>query len=151
MKLAVAILLAAAVAAVPVAAAKVVEVHLVATGDGAAPYAFEPANVEVGRGDSVRWINDEQVFHTATSTDNLEARRANGDWSHTLGSQGSMATQAFEMAGVFHYFCQPHASFMAGTITVTGSAGGSPDGEESTLPAAVGLAGLLFALVLRRR
>lgn len=138
------------------AASKMFEVHLVATGDRDSPYAFEPRDVELAAGDSVRWINDEAVFHTATSTDSFDAKRANGDWSHTLGSQGSTATQAFDEAGVFYYFCQPHASFMDGIIRVTAGSGGDPSGDESSplgltvIVAAVALAALLHGQAGRR-
>ncbi len=141
---------------IPMGSAKEVEVHLVSTGDSGAPYAFEPREVTLAQGDSIRWINDESVFHTATSTDSLSAKRSNGDWSHTLGSQGSEATQAFDQAGTFFYFCQPHASFMDGVIRVmgTGGAGGAGQDEDTPVSVAPWLAGLIvaaLAVAVKRR
>lgn len=112
----------------------VVEVHLVATDNESQPFAFRPMELEIGAGETVRWVNDEDVFHTVTSTDSLEKRRDSGDFGHSLSRRNETWEHRFEAAGTFHYFCQPHSPFMFGTVTVTG-------GEERT-PAAGALSAL---------
>jgi len=74
-----------------------------------ASFAFDPADLTVHVGDTVTFINDDNVAHTATASDksfdsgNLDQ---NAKWSHT-----------FNTAGTFPYACAYH-SMMKGTITV---------------------------------
>lgn len=75
-----------------------------------ASFAFKPADVTVHAGDSVTFVNDDNVAHTATASDksfdsgNLDP---NAKWTH-----------AFNTAGTFKYACSYHP-MMKGTITVT--------------------------------
>ncbi len=134
-----------AVLLTPLAAAEVHEVRTVRTGDDAAPFAFEPATLTIQVGDTVRWVNDDGVFHTTTSR--ARDGGSNGDdWTGTLGSKGVTFEHTFDEAGTFAYFCQPHASFMEGTITVEAS-GSKIDEKSPGLP----LMGLLLALFVAAR
>jgi plastocyanin len=67
----------------------------------------------------VRWINDDGVFHTVTSTDSLDRRQPNGLFNATLATRGSAFAHTFTRPGTYHYYCQPHSEFMVGTVNVT--------------------------------
>ena len=125
------------------------EVRLVATDDRAQPFAFRPMELVVRAGAMVRWVNDEAVFHTVTSTDTLEQRRPNGTFDQALSAQGATFEFTFGEAGTFHYYCKPHTGFMFGTIEVLPSEGpaaaprAAPLGSAAALLA--GLAGAALA------
>jgi len=68
---------------------------------------FDPATVEVKRGDTVEWKNDDLVPHTATSTSLNSGPMASGQsWRHT-----------FTDAGEFPYACTFHPQ-MKGVVIV---------------------------------
>jgi plastocyanin len=51
-------------------------------------FEFVPAEVEVGPGDTIRWINRDPVPHTATASDSAwnSGRLESGEeWSHVIG------------------------------------------------------------------
>jgi plastocyanin len=82
------------------------------------PFAFLPTEVTVRAGRSVRWIADDDVFHTVTSTDALEPRQPNGRFNRSLSRRGQTFRHTFHQPGTFHYYCQPHSQFMFGTVHV---------------------------------
>jgi plastocyanin len=82
------------------------------------PFAFRPAEVTVRAGQAVRWLADDDVFHTVTSTDRLEPRRPNGRFDQSMSRRGQTLTHTFDRPGTFHYYCQPHSDFMFGTVRV---------------------------------
>lgn len=127
---------------------EVVEIELVETGNSDAPYAFDPGEVTIEAGTTVRWVHTHDVFHTITSTDSLDEKQANGQFDETMSSEGDTFEFTFEEPGTYHYFCKPHSGFMFGTITVEG--GGSAD---APLPGAWALLGVLgaVAVVVARR
>ena len=84
------------------------------------PFAFQPGNVTVPAGSTVRWVNAENMFHTVTSTDSLAVRRPNGLFDKSLVKKGDTFEYTFTKPGVYHYYCQPHTEFMWGGVTVTG-------------------------------
>jgi plastocyanin len=92
-----------------------------------AGFAFSPANVTVQAGDTVVFVNNDSVAHTATAND--------GSFDTGTIQPGSSASVTFSSAGTFSYFCQIHPN-MTGSITVTavddgsGTDGGS--GEPTT-------------------
>jgi len=89
-------------------------------GNPDSPFAFEPAELTVEAGTTVRWRNTtDQVFHTVTFSDSLDQRIANGVFDHSLLAADDVAEYTFDEPGTYSYFCQPHSSFMAGTIIVT--------------------------------
>jgi plastocyanin len=89
-------------------------------GDPDHPFAFSPAEVTVRAGTTVRWVNEQDVFHTVTSTDSPAPRRPNGLFNRSLFARGQTFEYTFRRAGTYHYYCQPHSEFMAGTVHVTG-------------------------------
>ena len=76
-----------------------------------AGFAYDPATVEVGTGDTVTWTNDDDVPHT------VDAR--GGEFSSGNLDPGDDFTFTFDTAGSYDYFCAIH-DFMAGTVTVDG-------------------------------
>lgn len=125
---------------------EVVEIELVETGDDEAPYAFEPGEVTVEPGTTVRWVHTHEVFHTVTSTDSQDEKQPNGMFDESMSSEGDTFEYTFEEPGTYHYFCKPHSGFMEGTVHVEGEDGGT-DGDTTDAPlgGAVALAALVAA------
>src|SRR5918992_5036072 len=94
--------------AAPARGAQPVQVRLTcATGKAEAPCVFDPAEVTVRVGDTVRWVNTDATFHTITSSDRLELRRPNGRFDAVLDARGEEFTVTFSEPGRFPYYCQP--------------------------------------------
>jgi plastocyanin len=94
-------------------------VHLTcATDDADAPCAFEPAELTVPVGTMVRWVNDDDTYHTVTSSSSLQVRRPSGRFDAVLDSAGDEFTYTFGDRGTYPYYCRPHAEFMAGSVVV---------------------------------
>jgi plastocyanin len=83
------------------AAAKVVRVEIT-------KLAFVPETVVAEVGDTIEWINNDFVAHTATATDT--------DWDVTM-AKGESGRIDLESAGRFEYFCRFHPN-MRGSIEV---------------------------------
>ena len=74
---------------------------------------FEPSDVTISPGTTVRWVNGAAMFHTITPDGHSEWER------QELSSDGETFTHEFTGAGTFEYFCEPHeSSGMTGSITV---------------------------------
>ena len=73
-------------------------------------FAFEPANLTISAGDTVRFINEDSAPHTATADGGAF------DTGNLRGGQ-SAAVQ-FPSAATYSYFCAVHPR-MKGSITVT--------------------------------
>lgn len=71
--------------------------------------AFQTAELRVSVGESVIWINRDDVPHTATADD--------GSFDTGVIGAGETAQITFERAGTFSYYCAPHP-FMKATIVV---------------------------------
>jgi plastocyanin len=82
------------------------------------PFAFSPREVRIRTGQKVRWVNADNVFHTVTSTDSLDRLRPNGLFNRSLSRRGQTFEYTFRRSGTYHYYCQPHAPFMVGTVRV---------------------------------
>jgi plastocyanin len=74
---------------------------------------FDPSEVTIEPGMTVRWINASSMLHTITPDGHSE-------WSRVeMSTQDQTFEHTFETAGTFPYFCEPHQSAgMTGTITV---------------------------------
>ncbi|MGE5595788.1 MAG: cupredoxin family copper-binding protein, partial [Hyphomicrobiales bacterium] len=72
-------------------------------------FAFQPADITIGVGDSVTWTNNGVAPHTATADDN--------SWDSGTIHTGETFTRTFDSAGTFTYHCSIHPN-MVGTITV---------------------------------
>jgi glucose/arabinose dehydrogenase/plastocyanin len=99
-------------------------------------FSFEPSTVSINTGDSVRWTENENDFHTTTSDDPL--------WdSGVLPFQAQFSFQ-FTAAGDYPYHCTTH-SFMTASVSVTASSNQPPtvsitsptNGASFTAPAVV--------------
>ena len=71
--------------------------------------AFLPTEVTARVGDTIQWVNDDIVDHTATAT-------KGGEWDVMIVA-GKQAEQQLTRAGEIDYFCRFHP-FMTGKITV---------------------------------
>jgi plastocyanin len=74
--------------------------------------AYEPASLEITRGQEVTWVNQDSVEHTVTAKDRaFESER--------LGEDDEFSERFLE-DGEFEYYCEVHGEdTMSGTITVT--------------------------------
>lgn len=72
-------------------------------------YAFDPAHEDLHVGDTVKWVNKDNVEHTATATD--------GSFNVMLPPGGSGEIQ-LKNVGAIHYICSVHP-YMKGELTVT--------------------------------
>lgn len=93
-------------------------------GDPERPFAFRPADISVPAGTTIRWVNEEAVFHTVTSTNSLELKRPNGLFDRSVFRRGQAVEYRFTRPGIYHYYCRPHADFMFGTVRVTAQSAG---------------------------
>lgn len=71
---------------------------------------FQPADLTVPVGVTVRWINDGQHHHTVTSDDER--------WGSEQLGPGDAYKYMFTRPGTYHYRCAVHPDVMWGTITV---------------------------------
>jgi plastocyanin len=74
-----------------------------------ADLAFSPGDITVKAGDTVEWVNNDFVDHTATAK--------NGDWDIMIPA-GKSVQRKITKVGTFTYFCRVHPD-MVGTIRVT--------------------------------
>lgn len=72
--------------------------------------AFTPASLTIAPGDTVTWVNEDRVRHSAEDL--------NGAFDTGLLSNGQSASLTFGGSGSFNYRCGPHAN-MRGSITVS--------------------------------
>ncbi len=73
-------------------------------------FNFSPQHVTINQGDSVRWINDDIIIHTATSGTGFlpDGVFNSGNLSHS-----GTFTKMFNTAGTFFYYCGIHTTMMA--------------------------------------
>jgi plastocyanin len=112
------VLLVACIAAMSVTPALAADHTVVMTGDYFGNMFFEPASLNIGVGDRVRWFNNSLVIHTSTSG---EECLGDGLWS--TGSVNPGATSAFvtfNSLGSYVYYCRFHCEMgMVGEIAVS--------------------------------
>ena len=84
---------------------KAVDAKLVKILDG----SFEPADLEIKVGTTVKWTNDGKKPHTVTADKQ--------DWGSNELAPGQTFTATFTKAGTFEYHCKLHADMKA-KITV---------------------------------
>ena len=70
--------------------------------------AFSPTEIKVQPGDTVEWVNEDFIDHTATET--------SGEWDVAIPAEKT-AQREFTRAGTFSYYCRIHPG-MTGTIHV---------------------------------
>jgi len=72
--------------------------------------AFSPADLTISAGDTVTWVNEDRMRHSAEDL--------NGGFDTGLLGNGDSASLTFNSAGSFNYRCGPHRN-MRGSITIT--------------------------------
>lgn len=73
----------------------------------------------VTRGTTIEWENTDGVFHTVTSTDDINERSGGGDeFNATISGEGDTFEWTAEETGEQPYYCSPHAGFMFGSIEI---------------------------------
>ena len=77
--------------------------------------AFNPNDVTISAGTTVRWVNDQPIAHTITPNNPAQA----GVWvtQNIAATAGASFTHRFNSTGVFNYTCTLHAG-MTGRINV---------------------------------
>ena len=96
---------------VSTAQAKTVEVKL---GTDAGMLAFEPNNVSISAGDTVKFVNNKLAPHNAVF-------EGNDQLSHPdlAFAPGESWERTFTDAGTYDFYCEPHrGAGMVGTVTV---------------------------------
>src|SRR3954469_22044600 len=106
-----------AIAAVPAQAATVV-IDAVDTN----VHQFQPPNVTVDVGDTVRW-----EFDQASATHSLTSNSANWTQDDTRAPNGAAISKTFDTPGVYSFLCKFHPG-MSGAVTV--QAAGAPKLEK---------------------
>lgn len=76
---------------------------------GMASMRFSPAQIRIKAGDTVEWVNDDEVPHTATARDQ--------GWDSGMMQKGQTWRRTFDAPGRYPYFCQVHP-FMKGVVVV---------------------------------
>ena len=70
---------------------------------------YEPSQVKVSPGSTVRWVNEDRAEHTVTSE--------GGPLRSRVFGEGGSFEYTFERSGEFGYFCEVHP-FMKGIVVV---------------------------------
>lgn len=98
--------------------------------------SFSPQELTIAVGDTVRWTNTTGDLHNVVSCS--EAQFGCNGASATETFTSGPATEFWELehtftqAGENPYLCQPHATFMTGSVTVIGSSGAPPGVSDGT-------------------
>ncbi len=78
--------------------------------------AFQPKNVTITAGDSVKWTNNGIRPHTSTSGTNGQP---DGKWDSGAVQPGKTFSHTFNAAGTYPYYCTFHyMAGMTGTVKV---------------------------------
>jgi plastocyanin len=104
--------------------------EIIAQGVEAGTFRFEPANLTIKVGTTVRWVNDsgpDGPRHTSTDDAEWETPQSPAvlpagamKWRTPFLRPGESATHTFTVAGKYEYFCETHGQYgMVGAITVT--------------------------------
>ena len=77
-----------------------------------ASLTFDPEDLTIEPGTTVRWVNESGIFHTVTPD-------GHNEWSSADLPNGATFEHTFDTEGTFPYYCDPHrGQGMTGTITV---------------------------------
>tara|TARA_Y100001968_G_scaffold187355_1_gene171743 strand:- start:9837 stop:10196 length:360 start_codon:yes stop_codon:yes gene_type:complete len=91
--------------------AKTVEVKL---GTDAGMLAFEPSSINIGSGDTIKFVNNKLAPHNAVF-------EGNDDLSHPdlAFAPGESWERTFSTAGTYDFYCEPHrGAGMVGKVVV---------------------------------
>ena len=84
---------------------------------------FDPKEINVKVGDTVKWTNNDIALHTVTSGKDSSDPNKGKDFDsgltppNALTTTGKIFQHTFTTAGTFPYFCQVHPG-MAGAVIV---------------------------------
>ncbi|MFP5298592.1 MAG: plastocyanin/azurin family copper-binding protein [Actinomycetota bacterium] len=91
-------------------------------------FRYMPDPVEIGVGDTVTWLNDDNIDHTVTSGTQREQgvpgveegsdAKPDGIFDGALAEKGETFSFKFDEAGTYPYYCAIHAG-MTGTVEVS--------------------------------
>ena len=101
-------------------------VHMIVEGGGTT-FRFEPKDLTVKVGTTVRWINDSDPRHTSTNDPEWQTPQSPAilppgakPWRTRFLPYGQTGTHTFTVPGKYQYFCETHGQYgMTGTVTVT--------------------------------
>ena len=88
--------------------------HVVMVGN----FFFNPVNVNVNVGDTIRWVWSAGNHTTTSNPGGIPAGAA--PWDELITSSNSSYEYKVTVAGSYSYVCTPHAPGMAGTFTAAG-------------------------------
>ncbi len=87
--------------------------------EGEPSFVFDPHHVRVDEGATIEWVNTDGIFHTVTSTDDIDTRQEGGDtFDATISNEGDTFEWNAEGTGSQPYYCSPHAGFMFGQLEI---------------------------------
>lgn len=113
---------------------------------------YLPGVVTIEPGDTVTWVNDDDLPHDA----------AGNGWSTPLLTKGDSASVTFARAGTYRYSCTIHPQMRSAVIVRAGGAAAPPSDAAPAVPvtsagpspaavlAIVGAASVAFYLAIRR-
>ena len=81
---------------------------------------FEPSQITVAKGTTVKWINQDSTLHTVTSGKPNEGNSGT-EFDSSYFAAGKTFQHQFSTAGTFDYYCTLHP-FMSGKVRVTANA-----------------------------
>ena len=81
-------------------------------------FAFEPPEITIEQGTTVRWTNMDFIIHTATSQTGPGTLIPSGLFDSGELNFGDTFEFTFQTPGTAYYFCIPHGSSMQGTVHV---------------------------------
>jgi plastocyanin len=107
----------------------VVQMHELSGREGPT-FRFEPANLMIKVGTTVKWVNvsgEDGPRHTSTDDPEWETPQTPAvlpagaeKWRTPFLRNGESATHTFTVPGKYQYFCETHGPYgMVGTITVS--------------------------------
>jgi plastocyanin len=95
--------------------------------DGGTTFRFEPKDITIKVGTTVRWVNESEPRHTSTNDPEWETPQSPAilppgapRWRTRFLQMGQSGTHTFTVPGKYQYFCETHGPYgMTASITVT--------------------------------
>lgn len=91
-------------------------------------YMYYPSNVNIRRGQTVTWVNRDNVAHTVTSP--VPGVSSIDQFDSGNIAPGASYSRTFNLDGRFDYYCRLHP-YMRGSVTVSGGVTGAGFGGYS--------------------
>lgn len=89
------------------------------TGNGPGSFAFSPSTATIQAGEVVRFQNQTNIVHTATSgTGGVDPGVPDGVWDTGNLAENTARCVRINVPGSYPFYCTPHPEAMTGTITV---------------------------------